>query len=136
MMRLEGWEERLAGVIAAAKVKPYVLGEFDCFCLACSTVQALTGRDLWTPWAGSYRSKHEALLRIVEFGGDFTAAFTKLFGGAPMPMALGWRGDVCEFAEESGEQHLGIILGVNVALLGPDGLEYRPREVCRHCWRI
>jgi len=134
--RQPGWEDRLAATIAAARARPYKLGEHDCFRLACSVVQALTGEDLWTPWAGSYASKREALKRIAEFAGDFTAAASKFFGGLPHLMAFARRGDICEFVDVDGEQHLGVCIGVSVALLGPTGITFALREDCVHCWRI
>jgi hypothetical protein len=134
--RLSGWEDRLAEVIAQARTKSYRLGEHDCFRLACAVVEALTGRDLWSPWAGTYTSKREALRRILEFSTDFTTAASKFFGVEHEPMPLARRGDVCEFRDPLGEQHLGIVLGVNVALLGPEGLRYLPRDACAHAWRI
>lgn len=134
--RLPGWEDRLAELMAAARLEPYRLGQHDCFRLACRTVEALTGHDLYAPWAGSYASKREALKRIAEFAGDFTAAASKFFGSEPVHMNLGRRGDIAEFVGEDGEQHLGIVLGMDVALLGPDGLEFLPRDACKHCWRI
>jgi hypothetical protein len=134
--RLPGWEDRLVAVIAKARAEPYELGRHDCFRLACSVVEALTGRDPWAPWAGSYASKREALRRIAEFGGDFTAAASKFFGSAPVPMALGQRGDVCEYVDGDGEQHLGIVLGLNITLMSPVGIDFLPREAGAHCWRI
>src|SRR6266508_3556525 len=74
--RLPGWEDRLAEAIAAARAKPYVLGEHDCFRLACAVVRALTGEDRWPQWRGRYASKREALRLIAEAGRDFTAAFS------------------------------------------------------------
>lgn len=134
--RLPGWEDRLFATITAARAKPYKLGEHDCFRLACATVEALTGVNPWEPWAGAYASKREALRRIAEFAGDFTAAASKFFGSAPERMELARRGDICEYVDDAGEQHLGIVIGVMVALLGPEGLEFVQLDLCRHCWRI
>ena len=135
--RLPGWEDRLVAVISAARDEPYCLGKHDCFRLACSTVQALTGQDLWTPWAGSYSSKRAALRLIAEFHAEgFTAAASKFFCSEPEPMPMGRRGDICEYVDGEGEQHLGVVLGVFVALMNPAGLDYLPRELAAHCWRI
>lgn len=134
--RLVGWEDRLFRVLEAARQRPYELGKHDCFRLACEVVQALTGADVWTPWAGSYSSKREALRQIAHFAGDFTAAASKFFGSLPRLMPHARRGDICEFVDADGEQHLGVALGLTVAILGPLGLEFVPREVCAHCWAI
>lgn len=136
-MRLPGWEDRLVGVMAAARAMPYELGRHDCFRLACAVVQALTGEDLYAPWAGAYSSKRMALRLIAEFESrGFTAAASKFFGSEPQPVPLGRRGDICEFVDGEGEQHLGVVLGSNVALLSPVGLDYLPRDAAKHCWRI
>jgi hypothetical protein len=135
--RLAGWEDRLASVIEQAREQPYKLGEHDCFRLSCRVIEALTGRDLWPQFAGSYGgSKWQALRRIAEFGGDFTAAASKLFGCLPRAMPAARRGDLCEFVDMDGEQHLGVLIGTHVAVLGPEGLAFAPREICSHCWRI
>jgi hypothetical protein len=134
--RLPGWEDRLFAAIEAARGRPYKLGEHDCFRLACATVEALTGVNPWEPWAGSYASKREALRRIAEFAGDFTSAASKFFGCRPERMEFARRGDICEFVDVDGEQHLGVMLGLYVALLGPQGLHFAPRESCKHFWKI
>lgn len=135
--RAPGWEDRLAAVITAARSQPYALGKHDCFRLACSVVQALTGRDLFGPWAGAYSSKREALRRIAEFDErGFTAAASRFFGAQPEPMSAARRGDICEYKDDAGEQHLGVVMGAMVAVLGPDGLEFLQRDLCAHCWRI
>jgi uncharacterized protein DUF6950 len=138
--RLPGWEDRLAFAISWARSRPYKLGSHDCFRFSLMCVQALTGEDLWTPWAGTYASKREALRRIAEFAGDFTAAASKFFGSEPQPMALAQRGDICEYVSgaegKDRDQHLGVVMGVKVALLGPEGLTFVDREDCRHCWFV
>ena len=133
--RLKGWEDRLVDVVASAKAKPYKLGEHDCFRVATAAVEALTGQDLWVPWAGKYKSKTAALKRIAAFGRDFTAAASKLFAVEPGPMPLARRGDICEFFF-NGEQHLGIVMGIDVAVLGEEGLIHVPRSACKHFWAI
>lgn len=133
--RLPGWEDRLAGIVSAARLKPYVIGEHDCFRVATAVVQALTGQDLWAPWSGKYRSKTAALKRIAAFAGDFTAAASKLFAVEPRAMAFARRGDVCEFFFND-EQHLGIVVGLNVVVLGEQGLIQVPRTDCKHFWAI
>lgn len=145
--RLDGWEDRMAAVLHAARRRPYRLGEHDCFSLACEMVEALVGVDLWAPWAGSYSTLSEARSRIADFGNYrrargqrwsldelVTSAASRLFGSEPVPMALGRRGDICEFVVE--RPHLGIIIGASAMMLGPEGLVAVPREAGRHCWRI
>jgi len=135
--RLPGWEGRLAEVVEVARSEPYALGAHDCFRFACRAVEALTGVDLWSEWAGRYRTRREALRRIHEYGGaGFTEAGTKLFGVAPARVATARRGDVLEYVDPDGEQHLGVCVGGDVAVLAEAGLAFVKLSQCRHVWRI
>ena len=134
--RIEGWEGRLAAVVAEAANLPYALGEHDCFRLACRAVDALIGVDLWVEWAGRYATHTQALRIIAEYGGCFTGSFTKLFGVAPVSAKLARRGDIMEFLAADGQQHLGVCLGERVAVLGEHGLVFVLITACVHCWRI
>lgn len=134
-MRLEGWEGRLAAVIEAARGEPYELGRHDCFRVVCRGVQALTGVDLWSEWAGAYRTRGQALRRIAEYGGTFDGAFSKLFGVESTDMRQARQGDVAKFVE-NGAPHLGLCVGAEVAVLGEKGLLFVPATACERCWRI
>lgn len=134
--RLEGWESRLAEVIEWARHEPYVLGAHDCFRVACRAVEALTGADLWPQWAGRYRTRRQALVLIYRYGGAFTPAASKLFGSEPVGMLLARRGDIAEFVDPNGEQHLGVCNGEFVAVLESYGLLFTPMQTCAHAWRI
>lgn len=134
--RLPGWESRLAAVLAAARAQPYVLGEHDCFRLACAAVEALTGVDHWPRWAGTYRTPRQALARIVAFGGDFQRAFSRLFGGGLQPMARARRGDIALYVDAGAQSHLGVVVGAQVVVLGEQGVLALKRGQCVGCWRI
>ena len=134
-MRTKGWEARLAAVMEAARETPYVLGEHDCFRLACHAICALTGEDRWPEFAGRYRTKGEALRVIAEYGASFDRAFSWFFGCAPADRKLARRGDIVKFMQE-GEAHLGVCLGIRAAVLGDEGLMYVDIADCEHCWRV
>lgn len=134
-MRLEGWEGRLAAVIEAARGEPYELGRHDCFRLACRSAQALTGVDLWSEWAGTYRTRSQALRRITEYAGTYDRAFSRLFGCEPVDVRQARQGDVLKFVE-NGEPHLGVCVGAEAAVLGEKGLLFVPLLDCERCWRI
>lgn len=137
MMRLEGWESRLAAVIEAARHERYELGRHDCFRVVCRGVQALTGIDLWAPWAGTYRTRAQSLRRIAEYGGgSFDAAFSRLFGVEPVDRALARRGDVVKYVDQEGVPHLGLCNGASVAVLAEEGLTFMELSACSSCWRI
>jgi hypothetical protein len=134
-VRREGWERRLLAVIEAARAKPYALGEHDCFRLACQTVEALTGVDRWPEFAG-YRTRREAMRKLAEHGSTFEAAGDWFFGAPRVDVRLARRGDICCVQTVDGEKHLGVCLGAEVALLGPEGLAYTPLLTCRCAWRV
>lgn len=134
--RREGWELRLDAVISRARGLPYVIGEHDCFRVACGAVEALTEIDLWSPWAGSYATRLQALRRIHAYcGGGFTQAFSKLSATSPADIKLARRGDIVEYVEQR-EPHLGVCIGAEIALLAENGLRFYPLRLGRHCWRI
>jgi hypothetical protein len=135
-MRAQGWEARLAQALEAARARPYRLGESDCFWLACSAVQALTGVDRWPEFSGQYRTKGQARRLIARFGSSFDAAFSWFFGGEPLPVAQARRGDVLKFVDDAGEAHLGICVGPHAAVYGPKGLMFVPRSACACAWRV
>jgi hypothetical protein len=133
--RREGWERRLEDVMQAAQHEPYVLGQHDCFKVACQAVEALTGVDLWPEWAGRYSTQREALQRIVEYGGSFDGAASRLFGTEPDNPLFARRGDVLKF-EHEGVPHLGVCRGRLVMVLGENGLSAVPLRACAHVWKI
>lgn len=134
-MRLEGWEKRLFAEIEAARHKPYVLGEHDCFRLACRVVEALTGADRWPEFAG-YTSKREAMALLARHGRSFEAAFDWFFGAPSVNVRLARRGDLCCVETADGEKHLGVCVGADVALLAPEGLIFTPLLTCLCAWRV
>ena len=140
--RLDGWEKRFIAVVDGARSRPYELGRHDCFHFACQVIEALTGIDHWSAWQSTYRTRAQALRRITEYGGNFTDAFSKLFGVEPCSVELARPGDICEFIEAAGEgklhdePHLAVVTGKQVALLAERGLVYFSVKHCHHCWRI
>ena len=133
-MRLPGWEGRIAEALERARGRPYVLGQSDCFRMACEAVDALTGVDRWPEFAGRYATRQEALALIAQWGPSFNSAFSKFFGVEPSPMGYARRGDVIKFIQ--GDAHLGICNGADVAVLTDAGMGFVRRSACVHCWRI
>lgn len=135
-MRVDCWEGRLQRVLEAARAAPYVLGEHDCFRVACAAVEALTGVDRWPEFSGRYRTKAEALRLIASHGRSFDEAFTWFFGGERVDHRLARTGDVLKYTDPTGEAHLGVCVGSEVAVLGEAGLLFVPRQACGPCWRV
>lgn len=134
-MRLDGWDARLAALIADARARPYVLGEHDCFRLACAVVAALTGVDRWPEFRG-YRTKREAVVQLARHGSSFEAAGDWFFADARTHWRRGRRGDIACVQTADGEKHLGVVYGGRVALLAPDGLIWVPLEAAICVWRV
>ena len=135
-MRLEGWEERLHALIEGLSGERYELGRRDCFWLACQVVQALTGVDRWTRYAGTYRTRREALLAIAQRGRSFEDAGTAFFGAEPVSVRLARRGDVCAYQDGGDEKHLVICMGAHAVGMAPEGVVRIPVSSCLACWRI
>lgn len=134
-LRREGWERRLQVVIDAARTRPYVLGEHDCFRLACRVIEALTGVDRWPAFAG-YRSKRGALARLARHGASFEAAGDWFFAVPLAPVAQGRRGDIALLIDEVGEKHLAVVIDHRVACMRPEGLIFLPLRACGGVWRV
>lgn len=134
-MRLEGWEHRLHAIIEDARARPYVLGEHDCFRVACRVIESLTGRDLWPAHYG-YRTKREALAALGGHGSTFEAAFDAVLGLPRIEVKQAGRGDICALADAVGEKHLTVVVDHRVALLAADGLQFIPKSGCHAAWRV
>lgn len=135
MPRLEGWETRLQQLVDAARDRAYVLGEHDCFRLACRVVQAVVGVDRWPEFAG-YTSRREALALLARHGSSFEAAFDGFFGAPAVPASRTRRGDLLCVQTSDGEKHLAVCLGAPAALLAPQGLIFTPTRLARCGWQV
>lgn len=133
--RIEGWELRLHAVIEAARHQPYVLGEHDCFRLACRVIEALTGIDRWPEFVG-YTTKREALAKLAQFGSNFEAAGDWFFGVERGPMKRAMRGDICALTDDVGEKHLAVLVDHRAACMLPQGLLFIDAARCHCAWRV
>lgn len=139
LKRRQGWELRLVQVVEAARHAPYELGKHDCFRFSCAAVEALTGIDFWPRWAGTYATQAQALRRMVEYGGSFDGAISRLFGVELERWQLAHQGDVMKYVQSAGARvtpHLGVCLGSEAAVLAEEGLLFVPISVCAGAWRI
>lgn len=120
LTRREDWPERLAAAVDAARGKPYVLGENDCWRLACAVIEALTGEDFWPRFAG-YKTKRQALAIIARIAPSFGEAVTVTLGVPQSVVFAARRGDLLLFRDDRGEYHLGVVLGRNALVMAADG---------------
>lgn len=121
LVRRTDWPERLQAAMESARIKPYVLGEHDCLRVACSAVEAMTGVDFWPRFVG-YRTKRQALAKIARIAPSLGEAVSVVLDKAPRPVRSAWRGDVVLYRDERGEDHLGICMGLQVFVTGPEGI--------------
>jgi len=137
LTRLPGWESRLNAAIDAARPLPYVLGESDCLRLACRAVEALTGHDFWSRFAG-YHSKRQALVTLARIAPSLGEAVSAVLGVSPAPTLGAQRGDLALFRDMNGEDHLGVVTGRYVMLTLPEGIGSLPIDhpglLC--AWRV
>lgn len=125
-------------MIEGARNRPYVLGEWDCFRLACAAIEALTGEDRW-PAFGGYTTKREALAALAQHGSTFEYAGDWFFRGPRINKAFARRGDILALIDPSGKKHLGVCTdGLNVAVMLESGLLFvrLSNEHCLCAWRV
>lgn len=136
LQRLAGWELRLDAAIDAYRARPYRLGTSDCLRLACDAIEAVTGQAHWHLFAGRYDDKATALRLIRTWGRTWSEAFGAFFGVEPLPPLLARRGDIVTYIDR--EPHLGVCVGAEVALYGPEGLVFVPLADpgVHETWRI
>lgn len=68
LVRVPGWEKRLAEVIARHEDWPFAWGRADCATVAAECVEAITGRDLLAEFRGRYHSRLSCYARLKARG--------------------------------------------------------------------
>lgn len=136
LIRSEDWPERLQEAVAAARDVPYQLGTHDCLRFTCQCIAAMTGVDFWPRFAG-YTTRRQALVTIARIAPGLGEAVTIVLERPAQPVALCRRGDVLLYEDAAGE-HLGVCLGLDVAVLGAAGLAFvrLDHPGLRSGWRI
>lgn len=126
----------MATVLEEARARPYELGIHDCFRLACSIVDALTGVDRWPEFSGRYATESESRRLLARYGSSFEGAFDWFFGANSVNVRMARRGDIAAWADVDGELHLAVVDGARAWVLGPEGLAAVPALTCRCAWRV
>lgn len=134
--RREDWPERLAEWVAGALRKPFAWGRHDCALAAADCVLAMTGEDLAAEYRGRYEDRAGALRALAEIaGGGVEEAAQKALGPALANPLMAQRGDVAMVETAEGPA-LGICLGREIAVAGPDGLAMVEITAARKAWRV
>lgn len=112
-----------------------MLGEHDCFRVACQVVHALTGVDRWPEFAG-YKTRREAMIKLAQFGSTFEAAGDKFFGER-IELNYARRGDIAAVQPDpAGDKHLAVVVGATVRGLSESGLVTLPLRTALCCWKV
>ncbi|MCL8385576.1 DUF6950 family protein [Xanthobacter aminoxidans] len=117
-MRLPGWEQRLADLIAAYQGGGFIWGVRDCFRLPQDVARAVAGLAIW-PDVRPYRTARGAAIRLARHG--FSGVGDALAAVLPeVPPAHARRGDL-GMVLEAGAQAGVVVLGAEIAGMAPDG---------------
>lgn len=136
-MRREDWPERLAAIIAQARDVPFVWGRHDCVHWAISVAEELTGQP-FGPRLPDYDDAASALRALRSMGHDGLFEAVEAALGAPIPPARAQRGDLGMVPThyDNWPLALGVCLGLHVAVVGEQGLEYLPVGKAVAAWRV
>lgn len=138
--RHQDWPNRLERFIASRKDAAFEWGKNDCCLFACDAIAELTGMDPAAPtFRGTYDTALGAARLLNDHGGVEKIAETVTtmhdFAELPTPM-LAQRGDLVLVDTESEGPALGICVGAEAAITGPQSLTFIPVGRCRRAWRI
>lgn len=136
MTRVDDFEVRLARVLDEAQARPFDLGAHDCITFAFRGIQTLGGPDLLAMTPGGWTARTAPIL-LHFFGGlpRAVSAYAIWSGLRSIAPRLAHRGDLVVI-EAGGEPAAGLLLGAEVAVVGPDGLARVPRStiIAGWCW--
>jgi hypothetical protein len=133
--RLPDWPQRLAALVEARRDAPFAWGRHDCGLFAADAVLACTGTDPAAELRGTYATEAEAEAMLAPLGGLYglMRAIEARRGTAMIPPALAQRGDTV-MIPVGNELAVGVVLGAEVAVPGPDGLVFLPLADARRAW--
>jgi hypothetical protein len=132
-MRHEDWPKRLQGLINESERKPFAWGSHDCCLFAARAVEVITGIDHAATLRGTYSTALEAA-RILQARGGVRGIATAALGDE-IPCLTAQRGDIVLIESDHGEA-LGVCLGADCAVPGPDSLTRVPLLSILAAWRV
>ena len=153
LIKLLGWEDRLAQYLLDCTQLAFVWGMHDCALFAAGAVHAMTGEDLGAIFRGQYNDAlgSERVLRRymtengLKLGGGSTSVLAYVIddilreGGARFQKSAGFisRGDIILLNIPDTGESIGVCDGVNMLAVRVDGgLTNLPRESVRSGWRL
>jgi hypothetical protein len=140
MLRLPGWEDRLAAYLAAVRGEAFAWGAHDCAQVAARWVRELTGVDVSSRF-GHYATESEAMQIVTTAGGLAALATSAL--GEPVSPTFARRGDIVLISRPAAllgddwEGSLGICEGARAACVRDPGIAFLPLlKTCTLAWRV
>lgn len=136
MMRLPDWDVRLAAFIEARRNMPFAWGTNDCAMFAGDAVIAITGRDPFADWRGTYECEDSGAM--VQGGaplGFIVDGALRAFGAQPAEVCMAQRGDIV-MVDVGNQEACGVCLGGGVAVPGIDRLRFVRASLIRQAWAI
>ena len=132
MTRLDNWPGLLIAFIDTRRDEPFCWGINDCCAFAARAVEAITGVDVFAPWA-EYADAASAA-RLVQAAGGVDAIADRVLGERIAP-SFAQRGDVMR-VEIEGRQSLAVCVGAVCAAPGVETLQFLQREEATCAWRV
>ncbi len=128
-MRIEGWERRLAELLAADR--PFSWGQNDCLIRCGIWVEEATGEDHYSAWIGQYSTESDArtLMRARGFN-DYADIPDSILSVTPVMLAQ--RGDLVLHPSGS----LGICNGLKSHFIGEKGPFTENTLSCLRAWKV
>lgn len=125
MSRADNWRTLLADFIEARRERAFEWGSHDCCLFAADWVATVTGRDPADPFRQSYSTALGAHRLYSKAGGvaNLVRDCLRDSGFVSVPRREANAGDL--IVRESGHgKCVGIVLGLNSAFVGEDGLRF------------
>jgi hypothetical protein len=137
MTRHKDWEQRLNRCIAEARTRTFAWGEFDCAKWVCEVIEALTEKDCYAEFRGSYRSIYSAVRVVKRYGSiaELAAAVARQFGLAEIPLNQAGRGDVVLVHEDKYDS-LAIVEGLHALGASDKGVAHVRRKFWKKAWKV
>ena len=135
VMRVVGWESKMAGAVNAALDTPFSWGKHDCVMFAADIVHAITGYDFAEPIRGGYDSEESAKRLIGDNYGHGIRAYMGWMMGAEIPANEAGRGDVVA-VNMLGELCLGICAGDKCVCVGVKGFFHISMRHAITAWKV
>lgn len=135
-MRVEGWERQLNAVIAEARERRYVIGNHDCALFVIAGIKRITGNDYGKQVRGAYKTRAGSLRLIGTLGRTLAEAVESITGAQRVGPGRVMRGDPVLYVAEDGQEHLGLCLGGQAAVLGENGLLFISMDRISCGWNL